>query len=87
MNFIGINETVDFSPDFPSNERIKEIIDNVHKIGGLVSVNHIPWSNKTEWDHQVGTLPYHPSREELLEMVLYYLIKRKKTKFVYVIIY
>ena len=75
MQFIGINETVDFSPDFPSNKRLKEIIDNVHKLGGLVSVNHIPWSNKTEWGYQVGTLPDHPSREELLEMVYYHLTK------------
>jgi hypothetical protein len=75
MNFIGINETIDFSPAFPEIERLKEIIDNVHNLGGLVSVNHIPWSNKTEWGYQVGTLPYHPSREELLEMVPRYLIK------------
>ncbi|RIA89735.1 polymerase/histidinol phosphatase-like protein [Glomus cerebriforme] len=68
MQFIGINETVDFSPDFPSDERLKEIIDHVHNLGGLVSVNHIPWSNRTEWGYQVGTLPDHPSREKLRDM-------------------
>ncbi|PKC60103.1 PHP domain-like protein [Rhizophagus irregularis] len=68
MQFIGINETVDVSPDFPSDERLEEIIDHVHKLGGLVSVNHIPWSNSTEWGYQVGTLPEHPSREKLRDM-------------------
>ncbi|CAB4446853.1 unnamed protein product [Rhizophagus irregularis] len=32
MQFIGINETVTVSPDFPSNESLKEIIDHVHKL-------------------------------------------------------
>uniref|UniRef100_U9SVE9 Uncharacterized protein n=1 Tax=Rhizophagus irregularis (strain DAOM 181602 / DAOM 197198 / MUCL 43194) TaxID=747089 RepID=U9SVE9_RHIID len=52
MQFIGINETVTVSPEK----------------GGLVSVNHIPWSNSTEWGYQVGTLSDHPSREKLRDM-------------------
>ncbi len=58
-----------FFSEVPSDERLKEIIDYVHSLGGLVTVNHIPWSNRTEWGYQVGTLPDHPSREKLLEMV------------------
>jgi hypothetical protein len=70
VQFIGINETVDVSPDFPSDERLEEIIDHVHKLSGLVSVNHILWSNSTEWGYQVGTLQVHSSREKLRDMVL-----------------
>ncbi|CAG8456199.1 285_t:CDS:2 [Diversispora eburnea] len=47
---------------------LKEMIDKVHELGGLVTVNHIPWSNSTEWKNHVGTLPNHPTREELHEM-------------------
>ncbi|PKC54676.1 hypothetical protein RhiirA1_542801 [Rhizophagus irregularis] len=60
------NNIEDVSPDFPSDERLEEIINHVHKLGGLVSVNHIPWSNSTEWG-QVGD---HPSREKLRDMIL-----------------
>ncbi|CAG8466929.1 5918_t:CDS:2 [Gigaspora rosea] len=70
MNFIGIqsNPFGPFNKPHPSNEELKEMIDKVHKMGGLVTVNHIPWSNKTEWLNQVPTLQDHPTREELLEM-------------------
>jgi hypothetical protein len=37
MQFIGINETVDVSPDFPSDERLEKIIAHVHKLGGLLN--------------------------------------------------
>ncbi|PKK63822.1 hypothetical protein RhiirC2_854779 [Rhizophagus irregularis] len=60
------NNIEDVSPDFPSDERLEEIINHVHKLGGLVSVNHIPWSNSTEWG-QVGD---HSSREKLRDMIL-----------------
>ncbi|PKY47526.1 hypothetical protein RhiirA4_462739 [Rhizophagus irregularis] len=53
-NIEGVSEAqriAHVSPDFPSDERLEEIINHVHKLGSLVSaINHIPWSNSTEWD-------------------------------------
>jgi len=43
MNLIGINQTVP-SYAFPSDEQLQEAINMTHAMGGLVSVNHIPWS-------------------------------------------
>ncbi|CAG8691222.1 25412_t:CDS:2 [Dentiscutata erythropus] len=70
MQFIGIqsNPFGPFNKPYPTNEDLKGMIDKVHEMGGLVTVNHIPWSNKTERKHQVPTLPDHPTREELYEM-------------------
>ncbi|CAG8678572.1 11863_t:CDS:2 [Acaulospora morrowiae] len=70
MQFIGleVNPFQPFNDPEPTNERLKEMIDKVHTLGGLVTVNHIPWSNSTEWGYQETTLPNHPTREELLEM-------------------
>ncbi|KAG9304340.1 hypothetical protein G9A89_019902 [Geosiphon pyriformis] len=67
MNLIGINVPIPVGPDFPSDEDLQKIIQRTHELGGLVSVNHIPWSNKTENWYQVGTLLEHPTREDLLE--------------------
>ncbi|CAG8476916.1 2985_t:CDS:2 [Cetraspora pellucida] len=70
MQFIGIqsNPFGPFNKPFPTNEELKALIDKVHKMGGLVTVNHIPWSNKTEWGYDVPTLLDHPTRDELYEM-------------------
>ncbi|ORX94308.1 PHP domain-like protein [Basidiobolus meristosporus CBS 931.73] len=68
MNFLNINETVPFGPPFPTNEDLRKTIDRVHELGGLVVVNHIPWSNTTTYGYQVATLPDHPSREELMDL-------------------
>ncbi|CAG8444264.1 9238_t:CDS:2 [Ambispora gerdemannii] len=67
MNLIGINESIPFGPPSPSDEDLQKVIRHTHELGGLVSVNHIPWSNSTENWYQEGTLPNHPSREQLLE--------------------
>ncbi|CAG8497602.1 14041_t:CDS:2, partial [Ambispora leptoticha] len=67
MNLIGINESIPFGPPFPSDEDLQNAIRRTHELGGLVSVNHIPWSNSTEFWYQTGTLRNHPSREQLLE--------------------
>lgn len=47
MNFIDINETIPTSGPFPSDEDLQKAINKVHELGGLVIVNHIPWSNTT----------------------------------------
>lgn len=67
MNFIGVNETIAPNSSWPTDEELKSVIAKVHDLGGIVSVNHIPWSNSTEWNYQVPTLQDHPSREQLVE--------------------
>ncbi|KAF9978451.1 hypothetical protein BGZ73_002347 [Actinomortierella ambigua] len=68
MNLIGVNETIDISmTKWPTDEQIKATIQRTHELGGIAVVNHIPWSNATEYGYQVPRLPRHPSREQLLE--------------------
>ncbi|KAJ2743077.1 hypothetical protein GGI20_004015 [Coemansia sp. BCRC 34301] len=67
MNLIGINESISVSPPFPSDDELRSVINKVHDMGGMVIVNHIPWSNATllPWDE--ARLPDHPTREQLLD--------------------
>ncbi|PIA13060.1 PHP domain-like protein, partial [Coemansia reversa NRRL 1564] len=67
MNLIGINESVSVSPPFPSDKELRDIINKVHDMDGLVIVNHIPWSNATQLPWGNARLPNNPSREQLLE--------------------
>ncbi|KAJ2609769.1 hypothetical protein H4S08_003912 [Coemansia sp. RSA 1365] len=67
MNLIGINESVSVSPPFPSDKELRDVISKVHEMGGLVIVNHIPWSNATQLPWGNARLPNNPSREQLLE--------------------
>lgn len=47
MNFLDINETVQATTSFPTDQELQSVIQKVHALGGLVIVNHIPWSNTT----------------------------------------
>ncbi|KAJ2808780.1 hypothetical protein H4R20_000638 [Coemansia guatemalensis] len=67
MNLIGINESVTVSPPFPSDKELRDVISKVHDMGGLVIVNHIPWTNATQLPWGNPRLPSNPSREQLLE--------------------
>ncbi|RCI05107.1 hypothetical protein CU098_013312, partial [Rhizopus stolonifer] len=67
MNFIDINETVPVTGPVPSDEELQKAINRVHELGGLVIVNHIPWSNTTEDGYQLPRLPNHPSVEQLIQ--------------------
>ncbi|KAJ2769115.1 hypothetical protein IWQ57_003244 [Coemansia nantahalensis] len=67
MNLIGINESVTVSPPFPSDEELRDVINRVHDMGGLVIVNHIPWSNTTLLPWNEPRLPDHPTRAQLLD--------------------
>lgn len=54
----------------PSDTDLRELIDTVHSLGALVSVNHIPWSTAVEpaWGKTAPTLlPGHPTRSQLAE--------------------
>ncbi|KAG2209508.1 hypothetical protein INT47_008352 [Mucor saturninus] len=66
MNFIDINETIPATSPTPSDEELQRVIQKVHDLGGLVIVNHIPWSNTTEFGYQLPRLPNHPSLDQLI---------------------
>ncbi|KAG0262370.1 hypothetical protein BG011_010253 [Mortierella polycephala] len=69
MNLIGINETIDIAiRKWPTDEQIKATIDRTHALGGLAIINHIPWSNTTEYGYHLPRMQNHPSREKLVEM-------------------
>ncbi|KAF9581383.1 hypothetical protein BGW38_001625 [Lunasporangiospora selenospora] len=69
MNLIGINETIDIAlKKWPTDEEIKAAIDRTHALGGLAIINHIPWSNTTEYGYQLPRMQHHPSREKLVEL-------------------
>lgn len=61
LNFLGISEWDQRVPYKPKDEKIIEVIDKVHDLGGFVICNHIPWS--------IIEAKYknHPSRETLLK--------------------
>ncbi|KAI9484535.1 Polymerase/histidinol phosphatase-like protein [Zychaea mexicana] len=67
MNLININESIPVGPPNPSDEELQQVINRVHELGGLVIVNHIPWSNTTEAYYEEARLPNHPSVESLIE--------------------
>lgn len=47
MNLIDINETIPVTGPVPTDQELQDVINKVHALGGLVIVNHIPWSNTT----------------------------------------
>jgi hypothetical protein len=47
MNLIGINQTVKIGPPVPTDQDLQAVINQTHAMGGIVIVNHIPWSNTT----------------------------------------
>ncbi|KAJ1845748.1 hypothetical protein LPJ70_002369 [Coemansia sp. RSA 2708] len=67
MNLIGINESIAVSPPFPSDDELRDVINKVHDMGGMVIVNHIPWSNTTMLPWGDARLPGNPTREELFD--------------------
>ncbi|KAG0322307.1 hypothetical protein BGZ99_003397 [Dissophora globulifera] len=69
MNLIGINETIDIAiTKWPTDEQLKATIDRTHQLGGLAIINHIPWSNTTEYGYELPRMQNHPSRELLVEL-------------------
>ncbi|VVT49240.1 uncharacterized protein SAPINGB_P002172 [Magnusiomyces paraingens] len=51
---------------WPSDEELQMAINETHRRGGLVFVNHLPWSLSTEYGRQVPTIQIHPTIEQLL---------------------
>ncbi|KAG0366119.1 Polymerase/histidinol phosphatase-like protein [Gamsiella multidivaricata] len=69
MNLIGINETIDYAiTKWPTDDQLRATIARAHELGGLAIINHIPWSNTTEYGYQLPRMQHHPSREQLVEM-------------------
>lgn len=66
MNLLGIEETIKPTENWPSDLELQSVIKRVHSLGGVVIVNHLPWSESTEWGRQVPTLMKHPSPDQLL---------------------
>eukprot|EP01133_Synstelium_polycarpum_P016670 gene16670-19811_t len=59
MGLLGIKQDVKLYK-FPTNAQIKETIDKVHSLGGVVVLNHYPWSTHAGLDQ--------PSFEEWRDM-------------------
>lgn len=59
LNLLGITELVQVPSNNPTNEEIQAAIDETHDQGGVVVVNHIPWS--------LPRMPTHPTRAQLLD--------------------
>ncbi|KAF8944412.1 hypothetical protein BGZ47_004244 [Haplosporangium gracile] len=69
MNLIGINETIDVAiKKWPTDDELRQTIARTHELGGLAIINHIPWSNTTEYGYELPRMQNHPSREQLVEM-------------------
>ncbi|KAG0377935.1 hypothetical protein BGX24_005136 [Mortierella sp. AD032] len=69
MNLVGINETIDYAiKKWPTDDDIRKTIARTHELGGIAIINHIPWSNTTEYGYELPRLQNHPSREQLVEM-------------------
>ncbi len=58
MNLIGITEYIPVPSNKPTDEEIIAAIDATHNQGGVVIVDHIPWS--------LPRMPTHPTRAQLL---------------------
>ena len=67
LNFLGISKWDERVPYKPKDEKIIEVIENVHAQGGIVVCNHIPWS--------IIEAKYknHPTQEKLLEWGIDYM--------------
>ncbi|KAI8093276.1 polymerase/histidinol phosphatase-like protein [Halteromyces radiatus] len=66
MNLIGINQTIPVGPPVPSDFELQQVINKTHALGGIVIVNHIPWSNTTQTGYELPRLPNHPSVADLI---------------------
>ncbi|KAI9304848.1 Polymerase/histidinol phosphatase-like protein, partial [Cunninghamella echinulata] len=66
MNLVGINETIKVGPPVPTDDQLREVIKRTHELGGIVIVNHIPWSNTTQVNYDLPRLPNHPSVADLI---------------------
>ncbi|KAJ2077653.1 hypothetical protein H4R24_005011 [Coemansia sp. RSA 988] len=68
MNLIDINSTIEKgSAAFPTDDDIRVVINRTHELGGLVIVNHVPWSTRILDRFNEPRLVNHPSIQSLIE--------------------
>jgi hypothetical protein len=60
LNILGVKNWTSPIPDYPTDDDIKNMVIEAHNKGGIVTINHIPWSTVT-----VG-MANHPNRAQLL---------------------
>lgn len=65
LNFLGIEDYPYNVPASPSEDEIKQAIENAHSLGAIVQVNHISWT-LNEPLHRSGVVK-HPSRQQLID--------------------
>lgn len=67
MNFVNVTTTDGLEAvTWPSDDELRRLIDLVHSRGGKVVVNHLPWSDQTQYGWELPTLPDRPSIDDLL---------------------
>ncbi|KNC49543.1 PHP domain-containing protein [Thecamonas trahens ATCC 50062] len=70
LNIYGVAKRYEPISPFPTNDELKELITDVHAAGGLVSVNHLPWS---AWSMPLASLPsraqWHAWGADMFEVV------------------
>jgi len=64
MNLIGINETIR-AVAWPTDDDLKRVIDRTHALGGIVLMNHLPWSRDPEGDFGIARMQNHPTLDQL----------------------
>jgi hypothetical protein len=69
MNILGIRDTIKPDKPFPTDQELREVVDRVHRLGGLVVANHPFWSNHTVFPHCQSTLPTHPTHSTLVDVI------------------
>ncbi|KAF8468324.1 Polymerase/histidinol phosphatase-like protein [Kalaharituber pfeilii] len=68
MALIGLTKPIPPpSAAWPSDEDLQSVIEQTHAQGGIVVVNHIPWSLGTENGYNVPVIQHHPSKEDLVK--------------------
>ena len=66
MCFIGITEwDCKNIPKYPTDKQIKEAIDKVHEMGGVVAACHYPWSTWPMVNRGISRMHDHPTREQI----------------------
>ncbi|KAJ3358217.1 hypothetical protein GGF32_000573 [Allomyces javanicus] len=68
LSLLGINTTITPPRASPTDDELRAVINQTHSLGGLVIVNHVPWSTQLADGYpNTPRLPNHPTRMQLIE--------------------